>query len=225
MRYRAKALGDGPWAQTICVAVSAAEHGQLAAITAARPQPVANVIRGELLHGSVRLLGSSAPSIPVKIDSDVYTEPWRAGLGNKPLISEIRRLVEQRKNTIPCTPGERRFTLGRRREDEDRSHAGLQAPPNLSRELLVRAVAHRMQELALGGLRPAPRRQLFRIAQQFKQTGEATMRARDRIQPRCRGLRGTALARRARHLQLAGDLGKMALPSITACLIAVISWR
>src|SRR3954452_1006300 len=46
-----------------------------------------------------------------------------------------------------------------------------QAPPNLSRELLVRAVAHRMQELALGGLRPKPRRQLLRMAQQFKQTG------------------------------------------------------
>ena len=52
------------------------------------------------------------------------------------------------------------------------------APPNLSRELLVRAVAYRMQELALGGLRPEPRRQLLRIAQKFKQTGEATMRAR-----------------------------------------------
>ena len=53
-----------------------------------------------------------------------------------------------------------------------------QAPPNLSRELLVRAVAHRIPELALGGLRLEPRRQLLRIAQQFKQTGEATMRAR-----------------------------------------------
>jgi hypothetical protein len=35
------------------------------------------------------------------------------------------------------------------------------------------AVAHRMQELALGGLRPEPRRQLLGIAQQFKQTGES----------------------------------------------------
>jgi hypothetical protein len=46
-----------------------------------------------------------------------------------------------------------------------------QVPPNLSRELLVRAVAHRMQELALGGLRPEPRRHLLRIAQQFKENG------------------------------------------------------
>jgi hypothetical protein len=64
-----------------------------------------------------------------------------------------------------------------------------QAPLNLSRELLVRAVAYRMQELAMGGLRSEPRRQLLRIAQQFKQTGEATMRARPNLKP------GTRLVR------------------------------
>ena len=64
-----------------------------------------------------------------------------------------------------------------------------QAPPNLSRELLVRAVAHRMQELALGGLRPEQQRQLLRIAQQFKQTGEATIRARPELKPGTRLMR------------------------------------
>jgi hypothetical protein len=64
-----------------------------------------------------------------------------------------------------------------------------QAPHNLSRELLVRAVAHRMQELALGGLRPEPRRQLLRIAQQFKETGGAKIRARPELKP------GTRLVR------------------------------
>ena len=64
-----------------------------------------------------------------------------------------------------------------------------QAPLNLSRELLMRAVAHRMQELALGGLRPAPRRQLLRIAQQFKETGEATIRARPQLKPGTRLMR------------------------------------
>jgi hypothetical protein len=63
------------------------------------------------------------------------------------------------------------------------------ASPHLSRELLVRAVACRMQELALGGLRPEPRRQLLRIAQQFKQTREATIRARPELKP------GTRLVR------------------------------
>src|SRR5271156_4319091 len=63
------------------------------------------------------------------------------------------------------------------------------APQHLSRELLVRAVAHRMQELALGGLRPEPQRQLLRIAQQFKETGEATIRARQDLKPGTRLMR------------------------------------
>jgi Protein of unknown function (DUF2924) len=61
--------------------------------------------------------------------------------------------------------------------------------PHLSRELLARAVAHRTQELALGGLRPEPRRQLLRIAQRLKQTGEATIRARPELKPGTRLMR------------------------------------
>src|SRR5439155_1061239 len=47
------------------------------------------------------------------------------------------------------------------------------ASPHLSRELLVRAVAYRMQEVALGGLPPEPQRRLRQVTQQFKETGEA----------------------------------------------------
>ena len=47
------------------------------------------------------------------------------------------------------------------------------ASRHLSRELLIRAVAYRMQEVALGGLRPEPQRQLRQIAMELKQTGEA----------------------------------------------------
>jgi hypothetical protein len=65
-----------------------------------------------------------------------------------------------------------------------------EAPRHLSRELLVRAVAHRMQELARGGLRPEPQRQLIRIAQHFKETGAATIRARPELKP------GTRLVRK-----------------------------
>jgi hypothetical protein len=64
-----------------------------------------------------------------------------------------------------------------------------QPPPNLSRELLVRAVAHRMQEVARGNLRSEPRRQLRRIAQQFKEIGKVTIRARPELKP------GTRLVR------------------------------
>src|SRR5437868_12325354 len=62
------------------------------------------------------------------------------------------------------------------------------ASPNLSRELLIRAVAYRMQEVALGGLRPEPLRQLRQIAQELKQTGEAK-----RFRPQLK--RGTRLMR------------------------------
>jgi hypothetical protein len=64
-----------------------------------------------------------------------------------------------------------------------------EAPRHLSRELLVRAIAYRMQELAGGSLRPEPQRQLRRIAQQFKEAGAATIRARPELQP------GTRLVR------------------------------
>jgi hypothetical protein len=64
-----------------------------------------------------------------------------------------------------------------------------EASRHLSRELLVRAVAYRMQEVARGGLRPGPQRQLLRIAQQFKETGAATIRAHPELQP------GTRLVR------------------------------
>jgi hypothetical protein len=64
-----------------------------------------------------------------------------------------------------------------------------EASPHLSRELLVRAVAYRMQEVALGGLRQGPQRQLRQIAQQFKQTGAASTPPRPELKP------GTRLVR------------------------------
>ena len=51
-----------------------------------------------------------------------------------------------------------------------------EASPHLSRELLLRAVANRMQEIAFGGLRPEHQRQLRQFAQQFKETGEIRRR-------------------------------------------------
>src|SRR5437868_6103979 len=53
-----------------------------------------------------------------------------------------------------------------------------EASPHLSRELLLRAVAYRLQEVALGGLRPERQRQLRHIAQQFNETGEIRRRTR-----------------------------------------------
>jgi len=63
------------------------------------------------------------------------------------------------------------------------------ASQHLSRELLVRAVAYRMQEAALGGLRPERQRQLRHFAQQLKESGEGRIRSRPELQP------GTRLVR------------------------------
>src|SRR5207244_7229546 len=63
------------------------------------------------------------------------------------------------------------------------------ASPHLSRELLIRAVAYRMQEIALRGLRPEPQRQLRQIAQELKQTGAAAKRFRPQLKPGTRLIR------------------------------------
>jgi hypothetical protein len=63
------------------------------------------------------------------------------------------------------------------------------ASPHLSRELLIRAVAYRMQELALGGLRPELQRQLRQIATELKQTGGAAKRFRPQLKPGTRLMR------------------------------------
>src|ERR1700720_4397500 len=64
-----------------------------------------------------------------------------------------------------------------------------EAPPHLSRELLVRAVAYRMQELALGSLRPEPQRRLHQIAQDLKAVGAARIQARLELKPGTRLMR------------------------------------
>jgi hypothetical protein len=64
-----------------------------------------------------------------------------------------------------------------------------QAPPNLSRELLLGAVAYRMQEVAFGELRPARQRQLRQMAQQFNRIGAAKARPRPELKPGTRLMR------------------------------------
>jgi hypothetical protein len=63
------------------------------------------------------------------------------------------------------------------------------ASPHLSRELLIRAVAYRMQEVALGGLRPERQRQLRHIAQELKENGQARTPLRPQLKPGTRLLR------------------------------------
>jgi len=61
--------------------------------------------------------------------------------------------------------------------------------PHLSGELLIRALAYRIQEVALGGLRPELQRQLRQIAHELKQAGEAAKRLRPQLKPGTRLIR------------------------------------
>ena len=64
-----------------------------------------------------------------------------------------------------------------------------EASPHLSRELLLRAVAYRMQEVVLGGLRPQRQRQLRQFAQHLNESQEGRIRPRPELKP------GTRLVR------------------------------
>ena len=64
-----------------------------------------------------------------------------------------------------------------------------EAAPRLSRELLVRAVAYRMQEVASGWPRLELQRQLRQFARQLKESGATPIRARPELKP------GTRLVR------------------------------
>jgi hypothetical protein len=64
-----------------------------------------------------------------------------------------------------------------------------QPPANLSRELLLRAVAYRMQEVTVGGLRPARQRQLRQTAQQFNRIGAVNTPPRPELKPGTRLMR------------------------------------
>src|SRR5439155_25764802 len=63
------------------------------------------------------------------------------------------------------------------------------ASPHLSREVLIRAVAYRMQEVALGGLPPEPQRQLRHIAMELKHARAAPVRHRPQLRPGTRLMR------------------------------------
>jgi hypothetical protein len=64
-----------------------------------------------------------------------------------------------------------------------------EASPHVSRELLRRAVAYRMQEVALGGLRPQRQRQLRQFAQHLNESQEGRIRPCPELKP------GTRLVR------------------------------
>ena len=62
-------------------------------------------------------------------------------------------------------------------------------PPNLSRDLLVRAIAYRVQELALGGLPKSTARKLTTLAAEFGRDGQMSIDPRSQIKPGARLVR------------------------------------
>jgi hypothetical protein len=64
-----------------------------------------------------------------------------------------------------------------------------EASPHLSRELLLRAVAYRMQEVVLGGLHPQRQRQLRQFAQHLNESPKGRISPRPELKP------GTRLVR------------------------------
>src|ERR1700724_3736764 len=73
--------------------------------------------------------------------------------------------------------------------DYSRPNRNIRQPADRSPELLLRAVAYRMQEVALGGLRPERPRQLRQFAQQLNGSQEVRIRPRPELKP------GTRLVR------------------------------
>jgi hypothetical protein len=79
---------------------------------------------------------------------------------------------------------------------------------HLSRALLVRAIAYRMQEVALGGLRPAQQRRLRQYAQDFKETGETRRRARPELKPGTRLVLDDGLSWQGTHYRSLSALAR-----------------
>ena len=83
-----------------------------------------------------------------------------------------------------------RLGLDQLRAEWRRLHHGAAPPARLSRDLLLRSIAHRLQEDALGGLRPAAMRRLAKLARSRAGEGEpAPAPAAVRLKP------GTTLVR------------------------------
>jgi hypothetical protein len=62
-------------------------------------------------------------------------------------------------------------------------------PPRLSRDLLIRGIAYRLQELALGGMSKATRRKLAAFARELEASGSLTPPSSPQLRPGARLVR------------------------------------
>lgn len=66
---------------------------------------------------------------------------------------------------------------------------GTATPPRLGKDLMIRAIAYRIQEQAQGGLTPAPRRRISKLSRELAETGRITVENGPSIKPGTRLIR------------------------------------
>jgi Protein of unknown function (DUF2924) len=93
--------------------------------------------------------------------------PTRGALNSKPL--EVSRRIA----ASPQITGLNESTTQQLRDEWRRLHRG--QPPRLSRDLLIRTIAYRMQELAYGGLSKASQRKLAALSRELKTKGSVVV--------------------------------------------------
>src|SRR5215468_401055 len=142
-------------------------------------------------HGARALLGS--------LEEEAGSHPRLGQGGARPGLSHYRAgagMSRAIQDATACREALARLPaldLGELRQ-QWRALYKTEASPHLSRELLLRAVAYRMQEVALGGLRPERQRQLRQFAQQLKESGATRIRPRPGLQPTRRAWEHSPLA-------------------------------
>ena len=126
-------------------------------------------------HGARPLLGNP--------EEEARTDPFLDHRGARPGLPHYRAgagMSRAIQDTTVCREALARLPeldLGELRQ-QWRVLYQADASSHLSRELLLRAVAYRMQEIILGGLRPERQRQLREFAREFNETGKISRRAR-----------------------------------------------
>src|SRR5437868_2811089 len=137
-------------------------------------------------HGAGALLRNS--------EEEAWADPRLSDGGARPGLSHCRPGAGMRRaiqDATACREALLRLPkLGLRElRQQWRVLYKAEASPHLSRELLLRAVAYRMQEVVLGGLRPERQRQLRQFARQLNDSQEGRIRPRPELKP------GTRLVR------------------------------
>lgn len=104
-----------------------------------------------------------------------------------PARSESRTTLGSHSGLVPCLAELEQQGVAELRSEWRRLFRT--APPQLSRDLILRAVAHRLQERAHGGLAPATLRRLATLSRELRADGQSTPDPGPQIRPGARLVR------------------------------------